>query len=149
MIIDKPSHTTLYMHDRAHPGSSDRCLTDLGGCACRCLGKKYGDSSSRISAAGDLATVMASVTEAVLAQDKLSQDISLVPCSSLVSHHCQVCLPYTNKSCHLPYSKRHYACPSLAGLSATCRHGYPVTQEPSHLTKSSCAADIRLARVPA
>lgn len=37
--------------------------------------------------------VMASVREAVLSQSKLSQDISLVPCSSLISHHCQVLTP--------------------------------------------------------
>lgn len=39
---------------------------------------------------GDMAAVMGSVTEAVLSQGKLSQDINLVSCSSLISHHCQV-----------------------------------------------------------
>ncbi|KAL0028975.1 hypothetical protein WJX77_009213 [Trebouxia sp. C0004] len=56
----------------------------------RCLSKKYADSSSRVSAVGDMAKVMANVREAVLSQSKLSQDISLVPCSSLISHHCQI-----------------------------------------------------------
>ena len=40
-----------------------------------------------------MAKVMAKVEEAVLSQSKLSQDISLVPCSSLISHHCQVLTP--------------------------------------------------------
>ena len=57
---------------------------------CRLLGKTYGVFSSRVSAVGDFGEVMASVREAVLAQDKLSRDISPVPCSTLISHHCQV-----------------------------------------------------------
>ncbi len=40
-----------------------------------------------------MAKVMANVREAVLSQSKLSQDINLVPCSSLISHHCQVPIP--------------------------------------------------------
>lgn len=49
--------------------------------------------------------MMASVRGAVLAQDELSQDICPVPCSTLVSHHCQVC----SRSCsvlHIPAKVR-------------------------------------------
>ncbi len=46
-----------------------------------------------------MAKVMAKVREAVLSQSKLSQDISLVPCSSLISHHCQVLTPYVSRLC--------------------------------------------------
>ena len=52
----------------------------------------YADSSSRVSAMGDFGEVLSSVTKAVLAQDKLSRDICPVPCSTLISHHCQVCV---------------------------------------------------------
>lgn len=60
--------------------------------ACRLLGKMYADSFSRVSAMGDFGEVLSSVTKAVLAQDKLSRDICPVPCSTLISHHCQVCV---------------------------------------------------------
>ena len=46
--------------------------------------------STLVSAMADISRVTASVVESVLAEDKLSKDISLVPCASLTALHLQV-----------------------------------------------------------
>ena len=65
--------------------------------ACRSLKKKYADMSTLVSAMADISKVTASVVESVLAEDKLSKDISLVPCSSLTALHLQVPLHLQKK----------------------------------------------------